>query len=347
MKGLRRPVSARHEPGATEPPGPSMNRISPDTDLALRVPTLEDLPTPTPVLGQIQGNHDVVGHREPMVRELRRDRPSIARRAYCHLSGWRHPGRCPVGAEHGPQFALVLQVEFGGPVCASHHRSLVPDGSQGPREAEKIGVGLGKCPQRSPRRSPGVGHFVEQVGDRWPTLAVHEAPVPQGGQDLRDTRPGDRPISVATSVVRWVSSGWRSKAIAMSRPVGTKRSVTRVSSGWTSGGTSASICTVAAASCKWPRRSSHATRPSARTRRASSEIRSATMIPPANLRARPSASVWLTLRRVSTRIWRPSASTAKGDRALAGTARAPRDWTTSSAGLFVLRAGTNPEYHLV
>ena len=50
-----------------------MKRISPDTDVALRVPTLEDLPTSTPVLGQIKGNHDVVGHREPVVRELGRN----------------------------------------------------------------------------------------------------------------------------------------------------------------------------------------------------------------------------------------------------------------------------------
>jgi hypothetical protein len=32
------------------------------------------------------------------------------------------------------------------------------------------------------------------------------------------------------------------------------------------------------------------------------------------------------------------------DKTFAGTAKASRDWATSSAGLFAFRAGTNPEY---
>jgi hypothetical protein len=36
-----------------DPPGPSRRRISPDTDVAFRIPSLEDLSAPTAILGQV------------------------------------------------------------------------------------------------------------------------------------------------------------------------------------------------------------------------------------------------------------------------------------------------------
>ena len=42
-----------------DPSGPSTKRISPDTKVALRIPTLEYLPTPAAVLSQVQCHNDV------------------------------------------------------------------------------------------------------------------------------------------------------------------------------------------------------------------------------------------------------------------------------------------------
>src|SRR6266849_3263742 len=70
-----------------EPLGPSRNRISPDTNVALRIPTLEDLPTPATVLSQVQCDHDMIGHRKVVVWEFRRYRPSVTGWTHGHPSG--------------------------------------------------------------------------------------------------------------------------------------------------------------------------------------------------------------------------------------------------------------------
>jgi len=95
-------------------------------------------------------------------------------------------------------------------------------------------------------------------------------PGPQGSHYLGHPS-GERPISVATSVVRWSCSGSRSRAIPISRP-SDEGSVTRVGSGPINGARQRRCAgpyrATAVASAVEP---GH--RPSANTRRASVEIR--------------------------------------------------------------------------